>query len=445
MTETNSGEPVVVPAPGDQEGLKSDAANDPSQTKLLPAIAALDKSDVAPGHDAHRMPEGPLAKLSPGAWLRKLSPSQIIWISLSIFLTFLVIFFWLIMQGRHKNKIFKPVASEQLEEVDENFGAAASNILKNRLSRQIVRPELSLPDDELAGQAPMAVKPGGPVISAAIDPELAAMVDALKKRLQISVDSQWITRGNIVIRVSKGDFRGFKIIAEMKIENKKIISEDVTVTFPKKGIIKTENGVLASFSESDPERFAMELRNAGLEIVKLSPGSANDVLRVQLRAIGIFGKPVADDLLISGKSVGKITLGMTTVMLENMLLPSYVVLKRKVLVKDIYHDVYKVLDPSNDPLFFVYENNNSVWGISIISDTFKTAMGIGIGSSLGNIRVNYPVVSLGVSEKKIPFVKIKSVDGLFVIQNEGVDFGKQIFPSKNKVISILIGKSLEFE
>jgi hypothetical protein len=445
MIENNPGEPVAVPGPGDHEGPRSAAADDPSQTRLLPVNAVLDKKEMAQAHDAQRPFGLPPLKSGPAAWLGKLSQSQIIWISLSILLTFLVVFFWLIMQGRHKNNIVNPAAAEQIEEASETAGADTSGILKKGLNRGAPLPDLSLTDDEFAGQAPMIVKAGGPVISAAIDPELAAMVDALKKRLQVSVQSQSFNRGSTLIKVSKGDYRGFKISAEERTENNKRLSEDVTVTFPKKGVIRTVNGVLESFRESDPERFALELRDAGLEIVKLPLRSANDVLRIQLRAVRAFGTPVAADLLLSGKSVGKITLGMTTARLENILLPAYIILKRKVLVKDVYHDVYKVLDPTNEPLFFVYENNNSVWGVSIISDAFKTGMGIGIGSSLGSIRTNYPKVHIGVSDKKIPFVKIDGVDGIFVIQNEGVNFSERIFSSKSKVISILIGNSLEFE
>jgi hypothetical protein len=149
--------------------------------------------------------------------------------------------------------------------------------------------------------------------------------------------------------------------------------------------------------------------------------------------------------LISGKNLGKISLGMPTAQLETLLLSSYVVLKRKVLVNDIYYDVYKVLDQSNEPLFFVYENKGLVWGIAIISEIFRTGKGIGINSSLGEMRINYPQVQVGISEKKTPFVKIDGVDGLFVIQNEGVDIKRQILPNKTKIISILIGNSLEFE
>ena len=187
------------------------------------------------------------------------------------------------------------------------------------------------------------------------------------------------------------------------------------------------------------------MHGAGLDIVTLPAPAESQVLQVQLRAVRIFGKPVESELLISGKSVGKIFLGMPTARLENMLLSSYVVLKRKVLVNEIYHDVYKVLDQSNEPLFFVYENQGRIWGIAIISEIFKTEKGIGIGSNLGTIRVNYPRVSVGVSEKKIPYVKIDGVDGLFVIQSEGVNVARRIFPSQTKVVSIMIGNSLEFE
>ncbi len=315
----------------------------------------------------------------------------------------------------------------------------------NKPARQIDKAILILTDDEFAGQAPMSFKGGGPVISASIDPELAALVDALKNRMQISADSKVAGRGNIITRVIKGEFRGFKINVEEKIEDQKILSEAVTVTLPKKGFVKTVNRMLESIRECDLERFTRELQEAGLEIVwpPLQPGS--NVMNVQLRAVGIFGKAVDADFLLSGKSVGKIFLGMPTARLENMLLSSYVVLKRKVLVNDIYHDVYKVLDQSNEPLFFVYENQGRIWGISIISENFKTEKGVGIGSGLRQIRTNYSQVDVGISEKKIPFVKLDGVEGLFVIQGEGLDVMRRVFPAHTKVISILIGKSLEFE
>jgi hypothetical protein len=450
MTETKSPDPDAVPEPADPAGRHSSAANDPNQTRLLPVNAVLGKHDIADSHgdesgSLQGMAEEPKPMLTPSLRFKKLSQSQIIWISLSIIMTFLLVFFWLIMQGRPKNKMLKPAAGEPVEEATETAGVDASGILKKRLAPQAIQSDLLLTDDEFAGQVPMAVKASGPVISAVVDPELAAMVDALKVRLKIFVDSKSVSRGNIITRVCKGDFRGFIINVEEKVENQITFSEEVTVSTPKKGFIKTVNGVLESIKGSDLARFSAELLAAGLESIKLPLQPGDKVFRVQLEVVNVFGKPVAGDLLISGKSVGKISLGMSTAQLETMLLSSYIVLKRKVLVNDIYCDVYKILDQSNEPLFFIYENKGQVGGISIISEFFKTEQGIGIGSSFGDLRVNYPRVNMGISDKKTPYVKIDGVDGLFVMQGEGVDIRRHILPNKTKVISILIGNSLEFE
>jgi len=445
MTEKISQEPGAIPEPGDFKNRPREAAFDPGQTRLLPPTTAT--SEHKPGTGPAIDPthgDGPVEGTRPVVarkkWFERLSQPQIIGISLAIILIFLTVFLLLIIQGRHKNKILKAKAGEQLEDAERTDDVDASGILKNKLARrQAAGPVLLLTDDEFAGQAPLAVRAAGPVISAAIDPELAAMVDALKKRFELSA------AGKASPRVSKGDFRGFTISIEKKAENRDSLLEVVTVTTPQKGSIQTINRVLESIKASDLERFSVELQAAGLEIIKPTLQPGEKFIGIQLKAAGIFGKPIAPDVLISGKSLGKISLGMPTTQLETILLSSYVVLKRKVLVNDFYYDVYKVLDQSNEPLFFVYENKGRVWGISIISDLFKTAKGIGINSSLGEMRANYPQVNVGISEKKTLFVRIDDVDGLFVIQSEGVDIQRRSFPNQNRVVSILIGNSLEFE
>jgi hypothetical protein len=450
MTEIKSIAASAVPKPEVPKEKPSGLAVDPGQTRLLPPNTAVIKQELE--NNAAIDPaivNGLAIKSEPinilSGWFKKLSQPAIIRISFLIILCFLVALILLIQQARQKSKVFKPLSAEQLKAAGEIGSKGVGSPTKSKFARQVEAPILLLTDDEFIGTAPMAVKASGPVISAAADPELAAMVDALKIRLKISVDSKSTSRGNIVSKICKGDFRGFKINVEEKTENQNTFSEEITVLTPQKGFIKTVNRVLESVRDSDSIRFALELQNAGLEIIKLPLLPGNKVFRVQFKVVSIFGEPVAGDLLISGKSVGKISLGMPTAKLETMLLSSYIVLKRKVLVNDIYYDVYKVLDQSNEPLFFVYENKGLVWGISIISDIFKTEKGIGIGSSLGLLRLRYSKVNVGISEKRIPFIKINGVDGLFVMQSEGVDIIKQIFPSKTRIISILIGNSLEFE
>lgn len=451
MTEKNSLEPGTFPEPDDLKKQQDGAVLDPGQTRLLPPTAAMGEHNLGdgPAIDPVNVNGLDVESRSVGVkkgLFKKLSQPQIIWISLAIILFFLAMFLLLIIQGRHKKTMLKPTASEQLEEAGKIDKIDASGILKNELARrQASGSILLLTDDEFAGQAPMTVKAGGPVISALIDPELAAMVDALKIRFKISADGKSPGKENTVSRTTRGEFRGFKISVEEKLENRDVHSEEVTVITPQKGFIKTINRVLDSIKASNLESFAGELRAAGLEIIKPTLQPGNTFFKVQFKTNGVFGKPIAPELLISGKGLGNISLGMPTVQLETLLLSSYVVLKRKVLVSDIYYDVYKILDQSNEPLFFVYENKGRVWGIAIISEIFKTGKGIGINNNLGELRSNYTRVSVGISEKNTPYVKMDGVDGLFVIQSEGVDIKRRILPNKARIISILIGNSLEFE
>lgn len=449
MSETKPNEPNTIPEPDDPKEEPSQAGIDPSQTVLMPAKAVVDKHILNSPAIGSAAAGGLAAESEPDkgtmGWFNKLPPAAKIWVSLSIVLIFLIALFLLITPARQKQKAFKSSADDQQQELAEKDDRNALGILKSKLARQAPMTTILLLDKEFAGQAPIAVKASGPVFSATIDPELAAIADALKIRLQLLAESKTTIRGKISTRATKGEFRGFKISVEEKIDNQNIISEEIIVTTPKKGFFKTVNHVLETVKDSDLERFTSELQSAGLEINRLPPVPENSIVQVQIKTVNAWGTPVASDYLISGKSVGKISLGMPTAQLETMLLSSYIVLKRKVLVNDIYYDVYKILDQNNEPLFFIYENKGRVWGISIISEIFKTENGFGIGSSLGNIRINGSPVKVGISEKNTPFVEIDGVDGLFIIQSEGVDFSRQIFPNQTKIISILIGNSPEFE
>lgn len=449
MTENRTHEDNPFPEPEEAKA-KPDAAAayDPSQTKLMTAMPPAEghRPEKPPSAGSASAPAEPSRSVyAKPTRLRNLSQQQIIWISFSIILACLVLFFLLITQGKQRQRGQKPAAEEMSETTAETGNPDAERMLKNKLARQADKFSLMLSDDEFTGQAPMRVKESGPLFSAATDPELAAMVDALKIRLQASIEGKTVGRGTFATTTHKGDYRGFKISVEEKSERQQILSEETIVTTPQKGVIRTVNRVLQSVNGSDLERFRAELKNAGLEVITQPVHATGGLCKVQFRVVGGFEKPVAEDWLISGRRVGKIMLDMPTNQLENILISAYVVLKRKVLVNEVYYDVYKVLDQSNEPLFFVYENQGRVWGISLISDLFRTAKGIGINSSLGSLRINYPQVKIGLSGKNIPYVKIDDIDGLFILPNEGIDLKRRVFPNRTKIISILIGNSLEFE
>ncbi len=294
--------------------------------------------------------------------------------------------------------------------------------------------EKILNDEPFAGKVPLACRAEGPVISSEIDPHVAALADALKIRVQVTQGSQSLARGNTTTRFIKGDFRGFKVQALEKFENGKLVSEETTVFTPRNGIVKTVGRVLASLQKTDQAGLLAEVGAAGMEYSPLPALAGEKNFRGQLRLLHVWGKPIPDDRLISGESVGRVVLGMPLARLRSRLAATDSVLKRKVLINDVYHDVYKVMDQGGNPLFFVYEKEGKVQGIRVVSEDFRTSRGIGITNSLDQIRIYYPAITQLRSEKKLLFVKVEGVAGILILEDEG----------DNKVVAILIGDSPEF-
>jgi hypothetical protein len=358
-----------------------------------------------------------------------------IWVFLPIGLLLAIVLVILGTQGRQKHNLKNLPANPRNSEEKQELSNYSAFIAQNKSLKQEKIADQFLTDEPFAGQAPLAVKAGGPIFSPEIDPQLAALADALRIRVQIMQGSQALVRGNTATRATKGDFRGFRVSALEKSLNGVVVSEEIRVDSPKKALIKTVNHVLETVQKTDFPGFIAEMRDAGLEFSPAPVPAGKNIFRAQVRPLANWGRPVAGELLIAGKNVGRITLGMPVERLKGQLPASYIILKRKVLINDVYYEVYKILDQGNEPLLFVYEKEGRVWGISIISDAFKTGKGIGIGNSLEQMRINYPMVKLAYSEKKTPFVQVDDVAGIFIIQGEG----------EKKIISILVGDSPEFE
>ena len=449
MTEMKSSEKNAPPVSADPGQPPTGIAADPEQAKAVPAAESgklpkqADEKETAANHPPLPAVDAMPMATQPGQ-LKSSLPMRMIWI-LSALVLLLFVLFFIIDRPQQKKDSNEILDQEPKQEEKSSVSDYASVISKKLLLGEPKYSETILTDDAFAGQAPGSVKASGPLISQDIDPQLAALADAFKKRLELLQGSQTVVRGNTQTKITKGEFRGFKINAIEKIENQKLVSSEITVTTPKHGYIKSVDNVLETIKETDFSRVGVEIQDAGLEFFAVPALPAGKMVRMQLRSIHFFGKQIPGELLISGKSVSHITLGMPVAQMEKLFIESHIVLKRKILVNDVYFDVYKILDQSNEPLFYVYENKGKVWGISLISEIFKTEKGIGIGSNLGMMRINYPQIKLNHSEKKTPFVQLEGVAGLFIIQGDGIDFVKKVFPNGNKVISILIGNSPEFE
>jgi len=412
--------PTQPPRPQSAETTKVSSQN----------IAAANAAQASPSSPVETKP----IDAPPRPILRPLKP-QYNWILIPIIFLLLFILVLFIARPRHQADLRKMPAPPSGSDESIDLSNYSAFVAKNQALREDKYSESILTDETYAGQAPMAARPNGPLISPEIDPQLAALADAFKIRLQFFQGSQLLSRGRTTARITKGDFRGFKVSAVENLENGVAVSEEITVTTPQNGLLKSINRVLEDIQRTDFSRILSELQNAGLEFYVLPMTPDKKTIRVGLRSVRFWGKPVPAGLLIAGNSVGGVTLGMPVAQIKGKLDASYNVLKRKVLVNDVYFDVYKITGRGDEPLLYVYEKENRVWGISIVSDLFKTERGIGIGSPLDWIRLNYPAITLAYSVKKPPFIRIADVDGIFIVQAEG----------EKKVISILIGQSPEFE
>jgi len=450
MTEMKSTGNNAPATPGD---LQPSSAGIPVEPVKSPGTAAagpgkipemVDEKNPVVTHDSQAQLEAKASSI-PGKQIRAARPPRMAWAILTVIFLLLVVAVFFIGRPRQKSDTKGRQAVMSSQEEKPSAVDYTSVMSKSLLTQAPKYSEIILTDDIFAGQAPRLFKTDGPVISQDSDPQLAALAEAFKNRLEMAQGSQWIVRGTMRTRVIKGAFFGFTVNAIERTEDQKAAFSEITIMTPKRGIIKTVNHILASVKETDFPRFGNEIQAAGLDFFMLPAPADEKTVRMQLRPTRFSGKPIAGELLITGKSVGKIMLGMPISGMEKLFIESHIVLKRKILVKDTYFDVYKILDKSNEPLFYVYENKGRIWGISLISDIFKTEKGIGIGSSLGLMRISYPFIKLGYSEKMTPVVQLEGVAGLFIIQGDGINFSKKVFPNENRVISILVGESPEFE
>lgn len=427
VTPPAEGRPPAVPPPAS-----------PGQTRICPAPEMAKAPTTLPEPESAAVagmpatPEHSPFAATPSRALRPQARTNYIWIVLPL-VALLAILAVFLFQPKEKTKGTPLSAGNPESNSTDDLSNYSAFVAQNKALIEKA-PEQLLTDEAFAGQAPLAVGAAGPLVSPEIDPQLAALVDALRVRVQVMQGSQSQRRNNVVTLVSKGEFRGFKVQAMERIENGRIVAEEATVITPRNGVLKTVGRVLSALQKADHAAVISEVQAAGMEFSPLPAADSGKSFRGQLILKQYWGKPIAANRLIAEKKAGLVSLGLPLPMLKSRIDASDSILKRKILINDAYHDVYKVSDQGGNPLFFVYEKEGAVLGIWVVSESFKTPMGIGIGSSLDQIRLHYPVVTLSRSREKTPFAKVEGIDGILVLQG-----GKE-----KRVIAILIGSSPEF-
>ena len=309
-------------------------------------------------------------------------------------------------------------------------------------------PVYELSTDEFRGTAPMEVRPEGPVISEAADPEIAAIADALKIRAAAIYGTNINSRAGVTTTVTSGKFQGFNIVNTYQEKgedvNKEVIKNETVVLTPSRGKILVKENFLDSVRQTDYDQFRKDLEASGLEVIKKDVPEEG-IVSVQLRVTQVSEKPVNPEFLIGPDSVGVVKLDMPVDEMKSALSSgNFTVVDKRMLAEDTYYNTFKVLDRWNNPLFFATEKAGKVWGIRVLSEKFQTAKGVGMGDTLDKFRIFYlesGKMTVSVTPGGAPFLSVPGEQARFFLHGEGLDFEKQVFPGDLKVTDILLGGS----
>jgi hypothetical protein len=201
---------------------------------------------------------------------------------------------------------------------------------------------------------------------------------------------------------------------------------------------------LKSVSRTTYDQVLQDLEAAGLKALKKVLPEKN-LVQIQLRVVGNLLAEPDDPSLISGKGVGKVMLNSRISEITSLLDNRYNMIKRRIMVENEFVIIYKIENQNRKPLFYIYERDNRIWGIQIVDELFRTDRGIGIGSSLGAMRIYYTKLNIVAIPRKITYLSVDQEhlkEIKFILADDArIDFAIKRFPFDIQINSILIGKS----
>jgi len=304
--------------------------------------------------------------------------------------------------------------------------------------------EFVFSDDAFQGEAPLRAEAEGVLFTKEKDAELVAIGDAMNIRARLLFGIKTTQKGDTLTETCNGNFNGFRI-SSLKIRlSGKIIQDEISISTPSRGLINIIGKTLDSVTRTRYDQILKDLEAAGLKVFKRLLPEKNAV-QIQLRMTRISTFRSGDAHLFNGTSVGNVALGAKISDMKSLLPPRYRMIKRRIMMENEFKIIYKIEDHKQTPLFYVYERNAKIWGIQIVNDSFRTARGLGIGSSLGAMRIYYTNLNIRSLPGKVTYLWINQEDfkeiKFILVDDKRINYDDNIFPFDIKVNSILIGKS----
>lgn len=345
--------------------------------------------------------------------------------------------------------IKKPKSSPTVNQVSQDQPLKSSEDVSTepKTTRKIQKPKpviktFELNNDNLKGISPIITNENEKyVISAEQDAELTAIAQAFKKRGEILFGEQLKEYRKTTIHSIDANIRGFDIKYVYQIRGEKILKNNLVITTPTKGVLLFKNQVLTNLRKTTYEDFMKALNDAGIEIVKDEEALVEGNMIVQMNFQPESPPSTLPKYLIGKNRVGEITLNLPVNQIEARLPDGFRYIKRTVRVEDKDVVVHKIFDTENKTLFYIRDKESKVWKIQITDERFRNPLGIGIGTTLAQMKIYYPLFKLTKIDKGDPFFQDPETGAKFMIQSEGMDFENLNFPETNQISSILIESS----
>ncbi|MCK4766680.1 MAG: hypothetical protein KAW12_31095 [Candidatus Aminicenantes bacterium] len=325
----------------------------------------------------------------------------------------------------------------------DNEDAVSRAVGPTTAPQKVVPKKVTLSEEDLTGSAKLAIRDQGALISVEKDPEIAAVGEAFRKRVEMIHGFKRTTapKDGTVTETARGVVQGFRINSTRVKKQKNIIKDEIVISTPSRGVFVVKNNVLDGLRNTTYEKLYRDLEQSGIRVLK-DTDSAKGIVKIRFRVTrSSGGSSTVNEFLITGQRLGKIEVDMTIAQMEAAIPKEYRFVRKRLSHEGEFYNVIKVFDEKQNSLFFVYEKDHKVWGIQVISNKFKTRNAIGIGSTLGDIRIYYARPKIWSANENVPLVSVSGIDGIFVLESEGTDFDRRVFPNSAKIVSIILGGS----
>jgi|GEM_PF-5422205 len=353
----------------------------------------------------------------------------------------LLILLIILPKGRTKPGEKDSTKSTEIETGENNTDRATTVV--PAVKQPVAEPwqYFELTDEPLWGSAPYPAPEAKVVVSPQADAATAALIQALKLRIDVLVEPRTVRRGKTTIRTINGNVSGFIVNASESGETPDTMVLDVTVTTPKRAVLKSRNRQLTSLRNITPEQFSEDLQKAGFDIIVNPGGERPD--SVYVRLVQRDFPQVSADYLIADNWAGPLQAGIPVGNVNSVFPPDYITIRKRLRIGDGFQELYKVHDQNQHPLLFIYEKSGHVDGVSLISDRYRTARAIGITSTLAQMLLNYGKVKFAYLPGRDTVDTVARVDGMdvvFYFENEKIDFPARQFSLGARIVSVLIGR-----